>query len=70
MQFRAEDSATDYSTETEIEKENEKEKNLFKYHYDNDLLARADNFLNIDSDEPDPDRMAVEYFRSTATSRN
>lgn len=28
-----------------------------------DLLARADNFLNHDSDESDPDRMAVEYFR-------
>ena len=55
VQFRAKDSTTDYSTQTKIENQKEEEANLSKYHYNNDLLARADNFLNLDSDESDPD---------------
>ena len=55
VQFRTKDSATDYSTQTKIENQKEEEANLLKYHYNNDLLARTDNFLNLDSDESDPD---------------
>ena len=62
MEFQAEDLATDYSTETEIENEKEEETNFLKYHYDNDLWARVDNFVGLNSDESDPDLMAVEYF--------
>ena len=62
MEFQAEDLATDHSTETEIENEKEEETNFLKYHYDNDLWARVDNFLSLNSDESDPDLMAVEYF--------
>ena len=36
--------------------------NLLKYHYDNDLLARDNNFLNFDSNESHPGQMAVECF--------
>ena len=43
MEFQAEDLATDYSTE--IENEKEEETNFLKYHYDNDLWARVDNFF-------------------------
>ena len=55
VQFRAKDSTTDHSTQTKIENQKEEEANLLKYHYNNDLLARDDNFLNLDSDESDPD---------------
>ena len=61
-QFQAEYSRTDYSAETEIEIDNEKDMNLLLYHYDNNLLAQVDNFLNLESDESDPDWMTVEYF--------
>ena len=36
--------------------------NLGKYHCDNDLLARDNNFLNLDSDGSAPDWIAVECF--------
>ena len=35
---------------------------MLKYYYEKDILARGDNFLNLDSDDSDPDWMAIEYF--------
>ena len=54
--------ATDYSIEAEVDNQKEEEINLLKYHYENDLLTRAYNFLNLDSDESDPELMALEFF--------
>ena len=35
---------------------------MLKYYYEKDILARGDNFLNLDSDDSDSDWMAIEYF--------
>ena len=35
---------------------------MLKYYYEKDVLARGDNFLNLDSDDSDPDWMAIEHF--------
>ena len=36
--------------------------NLAQYHFDNDLLARDNDSLKLDSDESAPDWIAVECF--------